>query len=343
MSPANQALIKRNQPLIAFNTLAVEVSAAYFSAVDSVDALRDLLHHTPSDNILILGGGSNLVFTQDYDGLVILNQIMGIEVLQEDQNEVLVKVGAGQNWDQWVAYSIEQGWFGLENLSLIPGSVGAAPIQNIGAYGVELKDCLQRVETVEIATQQVCCFDLAACRMGYRDSAFKREFKGRYAITAVVMKLSKKPQLHLGYGEISQCMQSLGLDASCLSAAQLRDIIVRIRRAKLPDPSRLPNVGSFFKNPVVSSMAYQKTLEQYPDIVAYPMQDGRVKLAAGWLIDRLGWKGRQQGQASVHERQALVLINHGGSSNDLLRLAESIQMDVRTHFGVNLEVEPNII
>lgn len=332
-----------NQSLKPYNTLAVDVCAAAFCTVTSVADLKDLLRHQTRQKLLVLGGGSNLVLTADFDGLVILNRIPGVQILQEDSESVVLRVGAGENWDKLVETCVNQGWFGLENLSWIPGSVGAAPIQNIGAYGVELKDHLLSVEALRLSDLSEQSFALEQCGFGYRDSVFKQAEKGRYVITGVVLRLNKVATLKLDYGEIRRSAEQWGYDCETLTPQDVRQIIIRIRSAKLPDPQQAANVGSFFKNPVVSSELFCRIQQQEPQVVAYPQADGRVKLAAGWLIDRLGWKGRRMGQARVHDQQALVLVNEGGGSEDVLTLAHAIQKQVKAHFGVELEIEPSVI
>lgn len=331
-----------NHSLRTYNTLAVDVCAARFCAVQSVTDLHQVLAQS-SDEILVLGGGSNVVLTGDFSGLVIHNQILGVDVMESTEQYVKIRVGAGENWDQLVECCVSQGWFGLENLSWIPGSVGAAPIQNIGAYGVELKTVVEAVETIclEDLTPQV--FNRQQCEFGYRDSVFKHAEKGRHIITHVLLRLSRQPLLKLDYGEIRRCADQWGYSSVDLTAKDVRQIIIRIRSEKLPDPARAPNVGSFFKNPVISQVEFKRIKAESPDVVAYPQADGRVKLAAGWLIDQLGWKGRRQGSARVHDRQALVLINEGQHSRDILDLADSIQQAVQQRWGIQLEIEPSIV
>lgn len=331
-----------NHSLRTYNTLAVDVCAARFCAVQSVTDLQQVLAQS-SDEILVLGGGSNVVLTGDFNGLVIHNQILGVDVMESTEQYVKIRVGAGENWDQLVECCVSQGWFGLENLSWIPGSVGAAPIQNIGAYGVELKNVVEAVETIclEDLTSQV--FNRQQCEFGYRDSVFKHAEKGRHIIAHVLLRLSRQPLLKLDYGEIRRCAEQWGYSSVDLTAKDVRQIIIRIRSEKLPDPARAPNVGSFFKNPVISQVEFKRIKAELPDVVAYPQADGRVKLAAGWLIDQLGWKGRRQGSARVHDRQALVLINEGQHSRDILDLADSIQRAVQQRWGIGLEIEPSIV
>ncbi|RLU01450.1 UDP-N-acetylmuramate dehydrogenase [Ketobacter sp.] len=326
-----------------YNTLSINVRAARFCAVQNQAQLHQLLHDSAGEPLLVLGGGSNLVLTSDFSGLVIHNCIEGVTLLEETADGVVLEVGAGEHWDRLVATCVDRGWYGLENLSWIPGTVGAAPIQNIGAYGVELKDVLVQVTTLQRSDLSERVFTLEQCGFGYRDSVFKREQQDRQIILSVRLRLSKTAHPKLGYGEIRQRAEEWGYDCHLMTPAQLRQIIIRIRSEKLPDPAQQPNVGSFFKNPVVSQQQYEQLVASEPGLVAYPQTDGRVKLAAGWLIDRLGWKGRQWGQARVHDRQALVLINEGSASGDLMALAAEIQRSVRDRWGVNLEIEPRVL
>ena len=339
--------LKQQVSLADYNTLRIDACAAWFCRIDSKAALISLLRTpavTEKGGILVIGGGSNLVLTRDFPGLVLLNAIKGIDVVHQDSDSVMVSVGGGENWDAFVAYSLSQGWAGLENLSAIPGTVGAAPIQNIGAYGVERKDCLVSVSTVELVSGQVRQFDRQECEFGYRDSIFKKAEKDKHIITSVTFRLDKRPTLKLNYGEIRSEMDASRISEKELTPVQLRQLISTIRARKLPDPKVTPNVGSFFKNPVIGKKQLQTILESFPDLVYFPATDNDdVKLAAGWMIDRLGWKGKVLGMARVHSRQALVLTVREGHCEDLLTLAKSIQKDVSAHFGVVLEIEPRIV
>lgn len=326
-----------------YNTLAVSARAAEFVelAQDADCVLLPALCRGKS--VLVLGGGSNLVLAGDFSGLVILNRLRGIECLERTADIVRVRVAGGENWDDFVDHALTQGWYGLENLSAIPGTVGAAPVQNIGAYGVELKDVLETVEVLfladgrrQVLTRDDCCF-------GYRDSIFKSALLDQCIITHVTFRLQCVPQLKLDYGEIRAALNAAGLDADAVTPRQVRDIIRQIRGRKLPDPARLPNVGSFFKNPVITRDQLAVLQQRWPDLVCYPVGDAAVKIAAGWLLDRLGWKGRKLGAASVHEQQALVLINRGSDAADLLNLKAAIQADVKAQAGIELEVEPRIL
>lgn len=291
--------------------------------------------------VLVLGGGSNVVFTRDFDGLVLLDEIAGRQVVREDDDAWYVEAGGGENWHAFVAWTLENGMPGLENLALIPGTVGAAPIQNIGAYGLEMRTYFDSLVAVELATGRSERFDAAHCAFGYRDSFFKREGLGRFAIASVTFRLPKRWTPRLAYADVTRELDARGIAPDAATPRDVFDAVVAIRRAKLPDPLVLGNAGSFFKNPVIDAGPFDALRARAPDVVSYPQPDGRVKLAAGWLIDRCGWKGRALGNAAVHDRQALVLVNRGGATGaEVLALARAIQDDVRERFGVELEPEP---
>ena len=338
------AQLETQVDLQRMNTLGVSACAAYFVRLAEKEPLPHWLawaheHELPT---LILGGGSNLVLATDFPGLVIQVMLRGRcwEAVSEDS--AVLEVAAGENWHETVMYSVEAGYRGLENLALIPGTVGAAPIQNIGAYGTELANVLESVDVYDTTSglwQRLACED---CQFGYRDSLFKHE-PGRYIVTGIRLRLSRQRPLNLGYRDLQQYFELDRRDPSALSAMEVARAVIAIRREKLPDPSRLPNVGSFFKNPVVSTEHYDRLRASFPDVVSYP-DPGGVKLAAGWLIDRCGWKGYRNAHVGVHARQALVLINHAeGSGRDILDLAAAIQSDVEKTFGVALDIEPQVI
>jgi UDP-N-acetylmuramate dehydrogenase len=291
---------------------------------------------------MILGGGSNVLFTQDFDGVILHNQILGKELIKEDDEHVWVKVGAGENWHEWVMYCLQNNWGGIENLSLIPGSVGASPIQNIGAYGVELKDVFHSLEAIQMDTAKIQTFDRDSCQFGYRDSIFKRHAKGKFFICSVTFRLTKKHKLHTGYGAIRSELERMGV-----SDPGIQDIsraVIQIRQSKLPDPAEIGNGGSFFKNPVVEKALFESIQKQYPNMPHYPQPDGREKLAAGWLIEQAGWKGKRFGNYGVHKRQALVLVNYGGANGaHIVSMSKEIQADVKHQFGVTLEPEINLV
>lgn len=335
--------LQRNVSLKPFNTLQIDARADWFAELTDLEQCTQLLDLCRQQPLLILGGGSNIILAGNVHGLVLLNRLRGIAVLDEDDDSIRVQVAAGENWDAFVQYSLEQGWCGLENLSAIPGTVGAAPMQNIGAYGVELKDVVDRVGVFHLEKGTFAELSAPDCAFGYRDSIFKHALKDRCLITHVVFRLRKRPALKLEYGEIRAEIAKQRMSAESLTPLQLRQIIIAVRARKLPDPRQLPNVGSFFKNPVIPAAQLQTLLATWPNLVHYPVDGAQTKVAAGWLIDQLGWKGRVHGKAQVHEQQALVLVNMGGDSEDVLGLARQIQADVWERFGIELEMEPLII
>ncbi len=341
MTPAPH--IQRNVELTPYNTLALGGRAEYFCCVTSAELLREALEWARNKHLPVtcLGGGSNIVLAGDLVGLVVLIGIDGMQIVEQNRGTVQVSIGAGMNWDETVRDCLARGWYGLENLALIPGKVGAAPIQNIGAYGVELSEVLVTLRAVDIDTGEVVTLSNAACQFGYRDSIFKGSLKNRMAIMDVTLGLSKTPRLRLDYPALARETEGL---PSPMTAQLVYDTVCAIRRRKLPDPATLPNVGSFFKNPLVSRQLAAALLVRYPQLVYFPQDDGRVKLAAGWLLEYAGWKGRRIGGAGVHTDQALVLVNYGGSSaQQILSLAENMRADIRQRFDVNLEIEPNIL
>lgn len=334
-------------PLQSLNTLAVPARADLLAQVDTLEQLQALLQwrrqHADVRNLPVvpLGGGSNIVLAGDVHGLVVRLNILGREIVAEDADYVWVKVGAGENWHSFVSFCMSFHYWGLENLALIPGSVGAAPIQNIGAYGVEVRDCFAELSAVDIDSGVSVTFDRDACHFGYRDSVFKQQLKDRYIITSVTFRLHKTPKIVCEYPALRQYLQQASSEV--VTPQQIFAAVCAIRREKLPDPAEIPNVGSFFKNPLISRAQFTALEQQYPDIVGYPQADGQVKLAAGWLIDRAGWRGYVQGPVGVHRQQALVLVNHSqGSGADILTLAAAIQADIKHKYDVMLEVEPRI-
>ena len=339
--------IDENFSLKAFNSFGVDASARYFGRFADTDQLEDLLsivHRSPLKNqgLLVLGGGSNMLLTKDVDGWVVKNEVKGIEELHEDNEAVYVKAGAGENWHQFVLYCLSKGWAGLENLSLIPGNVGAAPMQNIGAYGVELRDVFWDLEAYHLQDQSIHTFTLDDCAFGYRDSVFKNKYKGQFVIMSVTFRLHKKPVFHTSYGAIREELDRMGIQE--LSIKAISQAVINIRQSKLPDPAKIGNAGSFFKNPVVTAEYFEKLKSEYPDIIGYSLPGQQVKLAAGWMIEKCGWKGYRKGDAGCHEKQALVLVNHGKASGaEILALSEEIIESVKFRFGVTLDREVNII
>lgn len=326
-----------------YNTLGVSARARYFTSVRIQPQLQAALRWAMDNDQpwLLLGGGSNLVLAGDVDGLVIRLEMSGKRVVHEDDEHVWVRAQAGENWHELVRWTLEQGWSGLENLSLIPGTVGAAPVQNIGAYGVELKDVLEQVLVLDALDFGLKHLSADDCQFGYRDSLFKRE-AGRRVILSVDLRLHKQPQTQLDYGPIRAELERRSIQEP--TPLDVSDAVIAIRQTKLPDPAELGNAGSFFKNPVIGAEQATDLKQQFPDMVQYPLADGQVKLAAGWLIEQAGWKGRAVADAAVHERQALVLVNHGTATGaDVLTLAAQIQTDIASRFGVQLEIEPVVI
>ncbi|GLZ85453.1 UDP-N-acetylenolpyruvoylglucosamine reductase [Metapseudomonas resinovorans] len=336
-------VLHENLSLKPYNTFGVDVKARLFVEARDDAEVREAIDLAARRGLplLVIGGGSNLLLTRDVEALVLRMASRGIRLLADDGSTVLLEAEAGEPWHPLVLWTLEQGLGGLENLSLIPGTVGAAPMQNIGAYGVELKDVFAGLTALDRQTGALREFDLDECQFAYRDSLFKRE-AGRWLILRVRFKLSRAPLLHLDYGPVRQRLQDEGITAP--SPSDVSRAICAIRSEKLPDPAVLGNAGSFFKNPLVDSELAQRLRGEYPDLVAYPQGDGQVKLAAGWLIERAGWKGFREGDAGVHRLQALVLVNYGAATGHQLHgLAQRIQADVATRFGVALEMEPNLI
>jgi UDP-N-acetylmuramate dehydrogenase len=334
-------MIQRNAELQGYNTFGISATASGFATFSSVDELKELLKQRRDFNdLLILGGGSNILFTKDVDALVLRNEIGGITVSEETDDYVVLKAGSGVVWHDFVMHTVDQNLGGIENLSLIPGSVGASPMQNIGAYGVEIKDVFVSLEALNIATGELRTFTAEECKFGYRESVFKRELKNQYVITHVSYRLSKKPVLQTSYGAIKDELAAQGCEPS---VKNISNAVIAIRNSKLPNPKDLGNAGSFFKNPVVPAELANKLSNEFPGMPSYPQTDGSVKLAAGWLIEQAGWKGKRVGDCGVHAKQALVLVNYGGASgNDIYNLSSAVLKAVEDKFGVRLEREVNI-
>ena len=322
------------------NSFGVEQRAARLVEFETPDDLRELFRGGIPERWYVLSGGNNILFTRDYDGVLITPVGRQITPLLDDGESVLVRAEAGVEWDDLVEWAVERGLWGIENLSLIPGKAGAAPVQNIGAYGCEAKDAIERVEMFCVETGTMLTLDGRHCGFAYRESVFKHELRGRVIITSVVLRLHRTPQPKLGYGDVEREVEARG----GVSLRNIREAISAIRRAKLPDPKQTGNAGSFFKNPVVEASVAERLLAQWPDMPHYPAPEGRVKLAAGWLIDRAGWKGHSEGHVGVHERQALVLVNRGGATgSEVLAFARKVQQAVRERFGVEIDTEVNIL
>lgn len=332
--------LHHNYPLKSLNTFGLEANARYFATFNSISELQKLIVEA-SLPIMVLGGGSNILLTQDVEGTILKNEIKGISIIEEDEEKAIVKVGGGVIWHDFVKWSINNDLGGIENLSLIPGSVGAAPMQNIGAYGIEIRSTFMELEAVNISSQKVRKFSNNDCKFDYRYSIFKAELKGQYVICNVTFILNKVHQLNTSYGAIENELQSMGVTASLQNVSQA---VINIRQRKLPDPNEIGNSGSFFKNPTIPNTQFKALKVDFPNIVGYPNNDGKTKLAAGWLIEQAGWKGYTNKDAGVHKNQALVLVNYGqAQGQDILKLSQEIQESIRQKFGIDLEAEVNII
>ena len=330
-----------NVDLKDYTTFGVSALAKDFATFSNEDEAR-ILTKNNNQELLILGGGSNLLLTQDFKGLVLKNEIKGITCVEKNETSVLLKVGAGEVWHDFVLYTIEQGYYGIENMSLIPGSVGASPMQNIGAYGVEIKDVFEKLEALEIATGEIHTFSKDECAFGYRESVFKRALKGKYIITNVYFRLNLNEKLSTHYGAIESELTKQGIISP--TSKDVSNAVIAIRSSKLPNPKELGNAGSFFKNPVVPVETYNKIKTTYPEAPSYPVSEATVKVPAGWLIETAGWKGKQIGACGVHKNQALVLVNYGNATgNEIYALSTAIIEDVYQKFGISLEREVNII
>ncbi len=335
--------IRSNQSLLAYNTFRIDVNAKYFVEVSSVDELKEVLSSDvcKQNKLFILGGGSNLLLTKDFDGLVIRLGIKGITVCEEG-DDVYVEAGAAEIWNDFVQFNVNKGYAGIENLSLIPGTVGASPIQNIGAYGVEIKDCFHSLTAIDIETLELKKFNKDECEFSYRESVFKNKFKGKYIICSVVFKLSKIANLKLHYGAIQDELTKRNILEPNIK--DVADVVSHIRVSKLPDPSTIGNSGSFFKNPIISKTQFESIQNKFPEIVSYPVDEQHVKLAAGWLIEQCGWKGKQIGNAGTWKNQALVIVNHGGATGkEIFDFSQAIIDSVYQRFGVSLEREVNTL
>jgi UDP-N-acetylmuramate dehydrogenase len=335
-------MVEQNISLKPFNSFGIDVKADYFSSFSSTNDLSSLFKEYQGVPFLIIGGGSNLLLTQDFNGIVLKNEISGKTIVEETSDSVLVKVGGGENWHEFVLWAVEKGYGGIENMSLIPGSVGASPMQNIGAYGVEIKNVFDHLFAYHIETGETHRFSLEECHFGYRESVFKRALKNQYVITEVCFRLEKNRKVNTTYGAIEQELQKMGISSP--SIKDVSNAVVAIRQSKLPNPIELGNAGSFFKNPVVEESLANTILEKYPEAPVYPAENGKKKLAAGWLIEQAGWKGKTVGTCGVHKLQALVLVNYGGSTGQqIYDLSTAIISDIQVKFGVTLEREVNIL
>ena len=335
--------IKHNISLKPYNTFGIDVLAKHFVSIESIDALKKVLSLKNYPEIFILGGGSNMLLTKDVTALVLHLNLKGVSIISEDENHVIVQASAGENWHEFVCWCLENDFGGLENLSLIPGNVGTAPIQNIGAYGIELKDSFVSCEALHIASRTIKTFTKADCNFDYRNSIFKLKEKGKYIICNVRFKLSKKNHtLHTSYGSISDELTKM--EITLPSIQDISKAVIQIRQSKLPNPKEIGNSGSFFKNPVIPKQAYSKLKENFQDIPGYPVSDTEIKVPAGWLIEKAGFKGKQFGNYGVHKKQALVLVNYGNAKGtDILKLSQLIQDTILRIFNITIEAEVNIL
>lgn len=335
--------ILENADLTPFNTLNITAKAHRLARIESKNQLISILpNQHPSIPIFVLGGGSNVLFIEDFPGLVLLMAITGKEIVREDEEYIWLKVGAGESWHDTVRYCIQKGWGGIENLSLIPGTVGAAPIQNIGAYGVEFEEVFHSLTAIENASGRELKFEKKACKFGYRDSVFKGKLKGKLTVTDVTLRLRKKPVLNTSYGAIRQKIQEKKIQSPTIE--DISNIIIEIRNSKLPNPRDLANAGSFFKNPVIHANPFALLKKKYPSIPGYPLTEQHIKVPAGWLIEQTGWKGKTCGPVGTYRQQALVIVNHGGATGrQVWDLAKKIQASVKQQFGVLLVPEVNVI
>ena len=336
-------IIQNELSIKTYNTFGVDVKAQKLITIESTDDLNALIAAneimTP---YLVLGGGSNMLFTENYGGIIIHNAIKGRTILHEDDTTVIVNFGAGEVWHDVVTWTVEQGWSGIENLALIPGTVGAAPVQNIGAYGVELKDCFLSLTGFDMTSGLMEVFEKDACHFDYRSSIFKTKYKEKFIITSVTLQFKKTPQdLNVSYGAILSTLEKKGIQYP--NVRDIYESVIEIRTSKLPDPKILGNAGSFFKNPIVTAALATKLTEQYPDLVYYPLEDGNVKVPAGWLIEKAGWKGKRKGAVGCHQFQALVIVNYGGATGgEIWAFAQEIQSSIFDIFGIEIQPEVNL-
>lgn len=336
--------IQENISLKPYNTFGIDVTSKYFARFQNLDSAQDLLSFIKRKNIdsLIIGGGSNILLTQPYNGLVMKNEIAGIEIVEETAGHVLVKCGAGENWHRFVMFCVNNNLSGVENLSLIPGSVGASPMQNIGAYGVEIKDVFENLEAYHVREEKTYSFSKDECEFGYRESVFKKKLRNQFIILNVTFRLRKDPVFNTSYGPIRDELERM--EVNDLSIAAISQAVINIRRSKLPNPDEIGNAGSFFKNPTISIQHFQQLKDKHPGIVGYQVDNEKVKVAAGWLIEQAGWKGYRNGDAGVHRKQALVLVNYGtAKGEEILLLAQKITESVEELYNIPLEREVNVV
>jgi len=336
-------IIEENISLKPFNTFGIDVSSRYFFTFRSLLNLQEIFAEKKFEPVtkMILGGGSNILFTKNYDGLILKNNLNGIELIRETDDHYFVRAAAGENWHSFVMHCVDNHYAGLENLSLIPGCVGASPMQNIGAYGVEMKDYFHELEALNTETHEVGKFNFNQCEFGYRESVFKRKLRDKFIILSVTFRLNKVPVFNTSYGAIEQELEKMNVKE--ISIKSISDAVINIRKSKLPDPAELGNAGSFFKNPEINPEKFELLKEKYPELPSYKLDNGNVKLAAGWLIEKAGWKGKVAGKCGVHKNQALVLVNYGGATGaEIYDLSVNILTSVENIFGISLEREVNI-
>lgn len=340
--------IQENVSLKPYNTFGIELITKYFAAFEKVTELEELLNFKlipiaiGTNSKLILGGGSNVLFTKDYNGIVLKNEIKGIEIIKENEEFIYIKAGAGENWHQFVLHCVENNYAGIENLSLIPGSVGASPMQNIGAYGVEIKDVFYELEAFHKHDRAIQKFSVKDCEFGYRESVFKNKYKDQFIITSVTYRLNKRPSFNTSYGAISQELEKMAVKE--LSIQAISQAVINIRTSKLPDPKEVGNAGSFFKNPIIPDDQFEELKNRFPNVIAFASGAEHTKLAAGWLIEQCGWKGYRNGDAGCFPKQALVLVNYGkATGKEIFELSEEIIHSVKKKFNVVLEREVNIV
>ena len=333
-----------NYPLIKLNTFGIDVKAKYFTSINTVNELIEIKKSEKfkDHELLILGGGSNILFTKDFNGLVILNNIKGKEIVDQNDDSIILKIGAGENWHELVMYCVDNGWAGIENLSLIPGNTGTAPMQNIGAYGVEIKETFVELEALEISSGKIVKFSNSECEFGYRESVFKNKMKNKYIILNITLELNKNPILNINYGDIKAILETKKIETPTIK--DVSNAIISIRQRKLPDPKKIGNSGSFFKNPIIDINLLKLIEKKYPNVVSYKINENEFKIAAGWMIEKAGWKGKKFNNFGVHENQALILVNYGlANGKEIFNLSEKIILDIKEKFGITLEREVNII
>lgn len=336
-------MIQENINIQAYNTFGIDCNTKYFAPFNSIKDLQSILANPirKANKLLVLGGGSNLLFTKDFNGLIIKNELTGIYKVKEDAEYVWIEAMAGETWHDFVMYAIDHDYGGIENLSLIPGSVGAAPMQNIGAYGVEIKDVFHELEAIHIETGEQVRFTKKRCKFGYRESIFKNRLKHQYIITSVTLRLTKNHEVNTTYGAIETQLNEKNVSRPTIK--HISDAVIAIRQSKLPDPALIGNSGSFFKNPIISNHKFEKLQAKFPEVAHYIVDADHVKVAAGWLIDQAGWKGKTSENFGVHKNQALVLVNYGGAKGkDIYNLSTEILKDIKDKYDINLEREVNI-